>query len=76
MVFHSAGVNNRFGFPTAEVRKRFDDFNIKQYSTNKAGMIKVEFSPENTEVKVLETLNHWQPFWKKQNPFRFTSEIR
>jgi len=86
-VVHSAGVNNRFGFPTKEVINRFNSFKtgvnmeqIQQYSTNKLGMIKVEFNnnivSDNNDDIVTGYLNHWQPFWKKQNPFRFTSEIR
>jgi competence protein ComEC len=111
-VLHSAGVNNRFGFPTKEVIQRFNasgmtasevneinqvnskqtkisaNNKVNQYSTNQVGMIKVEFDKpwfeiNHSQYKVIETqlnvsgyLNHWQPFWKKQNPFSFTSEIR
>jgi competence protein ComEC len=84
MVLHSAGVNNRFGFPTKNVVKRFEFFNVDQYSTNEIGMIKVvleqglEASSEQDirRINVTGYLSHWQPFWKKQNPFIFTSEIR
>jgi competence protein ComEC len=96
VVLHSAGVNNRFGFPTTEVVDRFDLLNVQyeedkppeslfprltQYSTNSQGMLKVTFTQTDlnaTKSKVTVTgyLNHWQPFWKKQNPFRFTSKIR
>lgn len=115
-VLHSAGVNNRFGFPTKEVIRRFDIFAdqalalrqiqpqqaepeqkelqlmqtslplIAQYSTNKQGMLEVTFiqseedstgkNSTNNELIVGGYLNNWQPFWKKQNPFRFTSKIR
>jgi len=105
-VLHSAGVNNRFGFPTKEVISRFDIFAdqavtsqqtephlmetklplITQYSTNKQGMLEVTFTQTgddptgknltDDELIVEGYLNNWQPFWKKQNPFRFTSKIR
>jgi competence protein ComEC len=110
-VLHSAGVNNRFGFPTKEVIRRFDIFAdqavtsqqiqpqqtephlmqtklplITQYSTNKQGMLEVTFTQTGgdptgknlTDDKLIVEgyLNNWQPFWKKQNPFRFTSKIR
>jgi competence protein ComEC len=96
IVFHSAGVNNRFGFPTTEVIDRFDLLNaqyakgqspqrvlsqLTQYSTNSQGMLEVVFTQtdqNSTKSGVIVTgyLDHWQPFWKKQNPFRFTSKIR
>ncbi|GHB58400.1 DNA internalization-related competence protein ComEC/Rec2 [Psychrosphaera saromensis] len=96
IVFHSAGVNNRFGFPTTEVIDRFDLLNaqytkgkspqrglpqLTQYSTNTQGMLEVVFTQtdqNSTKSGVIVTgyLDHWQPFWKKQNPFRFTSKIR
>lgn len=88
-VFHSAGVNNRFGFPTKEVIERFLWLGTNtQYSTNQLGMIEVIFDQNlnrslvgsnvghNQLITVNGYLSSWQPFWKKQNPFRFSSEIR
>ena len=73
IVLHSAGLNNRFGFPTDEVQARITKLGISQLSSAEHGEIIMQFGTKNNdETFVIETkvqLNDWQPFWKKQNPF-------
>ena len=75
-VLHSAGVNNRFNFPTKEVQQRVKMVGSKQLTTNEAGMIKFIFNPQTDQIEVHKQLRWSTPFWKRQNPFSINEEIR
>lgn len=75
LVVHTAGVNNRFGFPTVEVTQRVNQIGARQISTSELGEITLSLSEPN----------HWQasyqlglltPFWKRKSPYSTTDPIR
>ena len=77
VVIHSAGVNNRFGFPTREVVDRYADFETTQFTTNQDGEITVYLpQTQDAQIKYKTHLDIMTPFWKRQNPFSIQQQIR
>lgn len=92
LVIHDAGYQNRFGFPRPETIKRYARYDVRQIQSNHTGEVTIKFAQRKdakststvhgvnmnklSKADIYFYLNHWIPFWKKQNPFSFQQQIR
>lgn len=75
-VVHSAGVNNRFSFPTEPTQRRYQkSTNATQLATNKYGQVTFVIQRDGNVIQQ-QQLTWLTPFWKRENPFSFQQEIR
>ncbi|QYJ83978.1 DNA internalization-related competence protein ComEC/Rec2 [Shewanella aegiceratis] len=64
IVLYAAGFNNRYGFPKAEVVRRFRDQKALQYSTGDNGQLSLKLDDQG--ITVLGYRRDLAPFWYNQ----------
>ena len=63
-MLYAAGFNNRYGFPKAEVVRRFNETKARQYSTGDNGQLSLTLDEEG--VLVSGYRRDLAPFWYNQ----------
>ncbi|WP_281213058.1 DNA internalization-related competence protein ComEC/Rec2 [Shewanella insulae] len=64
IVLYAAGFNNRYGFPKAEVVRRFNETEARQYSTGDNGQLSLTLDRDGVTVAGYRT--DLAPFWYNQ----------
>jgi competence protein ComEC len=60
-VIFSAGFLNRWNMPNKAVLKRYQEFNVTSYSTEKHGMIQIKIAQQGLEIESYR--EHIYPYW-------------